>query len=326
LLRGDTVARSQAYRTFIEMGVYTQNEVRLLENMNTEEGLDEHWVPLNWQKIDDSELDESTEPGEPEPEDDENNSVRMIDGVETRQTKAAKARFRLSNSFKPLFEDVIGKIVRKEARDIRQGVKRFLTTRGDKEFDVFLDEFYEAMPEYIRKQITPTYRTYADEIKTEVAREISSDGELTPEDEAFIGSFVTVFTQRYIDKSKKDLQKARAKAVDKGEEPSVEVDAMLDHWEDTRVKPVADNEVVRGGNAFAKAFMIAGGITLLRWVSVGESCPFCDSLDGVIVGVEQDFALPDDVLQAGGKDMGVRSKIGHPPIHRGCDCQIVAGG
>jgi len=44
------------------------------------------------------------------------------------------------------------------------------------------------------------------------------------------------------------------------------------------------------------------------------------------VGVEQDFALPDDVLQAGGKDMGVRSKIGHPPIHRGCDCQIVAGG
>jgi len=83
---------------------------------------------------------------------------------------------------------------------------------------------------------------------------------------------------------------------------------------------------VRGGNAFAKVFMIAGGVTLLRWVSVGESCPFCDSLDGAVVGVEQDFALPDDVLQAGGENMGVRSKIGHPPIHRGCDCQIVAGG
>ncbi len=72
--------------------------------------------------------------------------------------------------------------------------------------------------------------------------------------------------------------------------------------------------------------MVAAGVTLLRWVTIGENCPFCDSLSGKVVGVEQDFALPNDVIEAGGKGLGVRSKIGHPPIHRGCDCQIVAGG
>ena len=322
LLRGDVVARSQAYRTFIEMGVMTQNEVRTLENFNTEAGLDDHWVPLNWQKIEDSDLDDSTEPGFPqEPED----NSRMIDGTETRETRAAKARFKLTNSFKPLFEDGIGKIVRKEARDIRAAANKLLV-RGNKEFDLFLDEFYDGLPEYIRKQVSPIFRTFADSVKTEVARELGSDGDLTPEDEEFITSVVDVFVKRYIGKSRADLRKAKDRAVSEGEEIAVEIVAQLEHWEEGRAATVAGNEAARGGNAFAKTFMIAAGVTYLRWVSVGKSCPFCDSLDGVVVGVEQKFALPNDVLQAEGDKMGVNSVIGHPPIHRGCDCQIVSGG
>lgn len=392
LLRGDMGARSQAYRTFIEMGVMTQNEVRALENQNTEEGLDKHYVPLNWQEIippeeedemggDDNiqqtalngaqikslleiitgvavgDITEGTAKGiieagfpgiseslisqmlsnvEPvekpdEPtgafgEDDEENSVRMIDGVETRQTRAAKARFRLSNSFKPLFTNAVERVVRKEARDIRKGIKKYLGTRGDEEFDVFLDEFYEGLPKFLRQQVTPTYRTFAESVKVEVGKEINTEGELTAADEEFIGSFVTVFIGRYIDKSKKDLQKARDKAVAEGADVGEAIEARVDHWEETRAATVAGNETVRSGNAFAKVFMIAGGVTLLRWVAAGDSCPFCDSLDGTVVGVDQDFALADDVIQAEGNNMPVNSKIGHPPIHRGCDCQIVAEG
>jgi len=320
LLRGDFDTRSKGYRTFIEMGAMTPNEVRALENFNTVEGLDEFYVPLNWQRVGDEQFDESTEPGII----DETNT-RMIDGVETRQTRAAKSRFKLTNRFRPLFEDVIGKIIRKEARDIRTGVNKYLTTRGLGDFNLFLEEFYKELPEYIRKQMTPTYRTFAESVKGEVAQELGGDGDFSTDDEAFVEAFVTVFIGRYIGKSQHDLTIAITKAVDNGIEEAVEIEKELTHWEDKRAGFTAHNEVVRSGNAFAKTFMIAAGVTLLRWVSVGESCPYCDSLDGNVVGVEQQFALPNDVIEANGGALGVNSKIGHPPIHRGCDCQIVAG-
>ncbi len=392
LLRGDFETRAKGYRTFVEMGALTQNEVRNLENFNTDEKLNEFYVPLNWQKIEDTSLEESTEPGVSaivddavkatslngaqikslleiiqgvavgdismptakalieagfpgisnelvlkmldnvkalEKPDDKivgTNNVRLIDGPETRQTRSALARFKLSNRFRSLFEDVINKIVRKEARDIKVGVNKHLDTRGDADFNLFLDQFYDGLPEFIRKQIAPTYRTFASSVKDEVAREIDIDGELTEQDESFIESFVTVFIGRYIAKSQSDLRKAMEAAVDSGSDLGEAVDGKIRHWEETRADWTAHNETVRSGNAFTKVFMIAAGVTLLRWVTVGKNCPFCDSLDGNVVGVEQDFALPNDVIEAEGKGLGVRSNIGHPPIHRGCDCQIVAGG
>ena len=320
LLRGDFETRAKGYRTFIEMGSMSQNEVRALENFNEVDGGDDYWVPLNWQKIGDDGLDESTEPGFGE------NSIRMIEDLETRQNRAANSRFKLSNRFRPLFEEVIGRIVRKEARDIRAGIAKFLATRGISDFDLFLDQFYQGMPEFIRKQVTPTYSTFAESVKTEVSREIDIEDGLTAEDEAFIASFVTLFARRYIQKSQKDMQAALNKAVDNGIDPVIEAERQIEHWEEARAGFTAHNEAVRSSNAFAKVFMIAAGVTLLRWVAIGESCPFCDSLNGKVVGVEQDFALPNDVIEAGGKGLNVQSKVGHPPIHRGCDCQIVAGG
>ena len=316
LLRGDMAARSQAYRTFIEIGAMNQNEIRGFENLNAVDGLDDYYVPLNWQKIDDMSLDMSTEPG--------GVKGRLIDGVETRSTRAAKTRFRLSNAFKPLLADGVGKIIRKESRDIKIGIKKYLATRGYVEFNLFLDKFYQEMPKYIRQQVTPIYRTFAEEVKQSIGEEIDISGDLTAEDENFIEAYVTTFVGRYIGRSKNKLATAHERAVDAGLTDADVMEAELDTWEDTRAAVVANEESTRGSNAFAKTFFVAAGVTFLRWVSAGESCPFCDSLDGTIVGIEQDFALPDDVLQAGGKELGISSKIGHPPIHRGCDCQIVA--
>lgn len=47
LLRGDTLARYQAYQTGINTGFMTRNEARRLENMNPLPGLDEPLQPLN---------------------------------------------------------------------------------------------------------------------------------------------------------------------------------------------------------------------------------------------------------------------------------------
>ena len=53
----------------------------------------------------------------------------------------------------------------------------------------------------------------------------------------------------------------------------------------------------------------------------------CSSMDGTQVNMDQDFTyageeLPDD----SDRSMSIFKGIGHPPLHRGCECQIMAGG
>ncbi len=47
MLRPDSTARAAFYRALVELGIYTRNEVRELENRNPLEGLDEPLTPLN---------------------------------------------------------------------------------------------------------------------------------------------------------------------------------------------------------------------------------------------------------------------------------------
>ena len=47
LLRGDTTSRYNAYRSAVLAGWMSRNEVRVLENLNPVDGLDEFLTPLN---------------------------------------------------------------------------------------------------------------------------------------------------------------------------------------------------------------------------------------------------------------------------------------
>ena len=95
-------------------------------------------------------------------------------------------------------------------------------------------------------------------------------------------------------------------------------------WEQRRPGKVALNESIVLSNAVAKLVFVDAGITRLRWAAIGgESCPFCQEMDGKIVGVEQPFVAHDTVLQAEGKsDMKIYKPALHPPLHEGCVCQV----
>jgi len=56
-----------------------------------------------------------------------------------------------------------------------------------------------------------------------------------------------------------------------------------------------------------------------------KTCPWCQQLNGRVVGIDGEFALEGDVLQEGDQQMELKHKTRHPPLHPGCDCQIVAG-
>ena len=327
LLRGDATARWTAYRTAREIGALSANEIRAMENMNPIEGGDMYFVPMNWVPADLAEEAALSSPApagdvpeEPE-EEPEEKSIR-----EVRSLRSAQARHRIAGSFVRLFADATSRVLSKEIRELKKGMEKYLGTRTLEEFDLFLDEMYRDFPEYIRKQMTPVYRSLAEAVKGELADEIGIDGGLVSENEEFIRSFVTIFLERHIGTSRKELRTAIERSVEVGVDAVDELSKKLDYWETARPSRTANNETVRGSNAFAKSVYILAGVTHLRWVALGSKvCPYCQQLNGSVVGVEQTYVMPGDVLDAAPAEMNVQSNIGHPPLHTGCVCQIVAG-
>jgi hypothetical protein len=84
---------------------------------------------------------------------------------------------------------------------------------------------------------------------------------------------------------------------------------------------------VRASNAIAVERMRAEGAVTKRWTSSGGSCPYCSSLDGTAVEIERPFFTESDSYHPEGAEtpLTFTTTIGHPPIHQGCDCSVVAG-
>ena len=61
-------------------------------------------------------------------------------------------------------------------------------------------------------------------------------------------------------------------------------------------------------------------------VSNGRSCPYCEDLDGKIIGIEQYFLTKNQEFKPDGADVPLKtnSNLSHSPYHDGCDCDIVA--
>jgi YD repeat-containing protein len=77
---------------------------------------------------------------------------------------------------------------------------------------------------------------------------------------------------------------------------------------------------------------MAAGVTRVRWVAMGKSCPYCRKLNGKVVGINSPFLQKGIAFEADGVDEQRGKKpplvpshdVKHPPAHQGCDCHLVA--
>jgi hypothetical protein len=93
----------------------------------------------------------------------------------------------------------------------------------------------------------------------------------------------------------------------------------MDEWEEKRPGKITMRETIRAENAFAKAVFAAAGITKIRSVHLGKSCPYCRALDGTVIDIKGNFLTkgefqPDDADEP----LIVTGNRGHPPYHNGC--------
>ena len=324
LLRAGVHSRYAAYNTAIMAGFMSRNEVRERENLNTATGLDTYLVPLNM-----------VESGNPSPTLPASREGAVGGKDETRQEARATAkeigreRQRLARSQMPLIEDVAGRIVRREVADIRRAIKKYLTNGQDVQgFLLWLGEFYDEHAGFIGRQMRPALESLALLILRQVATELEDDA--LAEDEAgileFVAEYVDALGTRWAASSRGELEQILRDAPTQadGEE---EVGRRLGDWEATEAEKTGRREATRGVNALAKAAYVLGGIATLVWVADGESCPYCQGLDGKAISINRFFVNGGTNFEPDGAEgpLLVRRSVGHPPLHDGCNCSIVRG-
>lgn len=320
LLRADTVSKWDSYTKSLSNGVLSINEVREKENLNPIEGGDQHFIQVNMAPID--MLGEIQDPEPPPP--DTARAVRSLPDIEERARATAAKRHRLIADYLPLFKDVLGRIVRREAADVKRLAKKYLGKDDLAGFIIWLDEFYSGdHREFVDKNMLPAYKAYAASVARAVAAEADSDDDIDAD--AFVDSYNELYAGRYTGRQRKALGDliAREQA---GDDLLGAIDSQMDEWDETRPDLEARRETHRANNAIALFAMGALGISTKRWVTIGDSCPYCTQLNGRTISTTQYFLQTGESLAGGERGpLTVSNNIGHPPAHDGCDCMVIVG-
>lgn len=93
-----------------------------------------------------------------------------------------------------------------------------------------------------------------------------------------------------------------------------------------RAARIAKTETTRAqGFADIEAWKQSGVVTGKEWtVQSGNPCKYCDSMDGVIVSLDQNYFSLGDVLTVDGQSLNIDyDNIASPPVHVNCQCILL---
>lgn len=324
LLRGDHKTRNEAYKLALDGGWRTRNEVRRLENENPSDdpAADELFVPLNYIPISQAAGDHG-QPAPPTARAARFKEARTLAAREHRALRSATARRRIRNSYVRLLRRDLGRLVREEVAAVREALE-ILRTRGHGAFLAWLAEFYREHAGYAAELFGPIVLTYMEAVAAEAADEVHHelDGAGLS---AFAREYAEAFGSRQARSGQRQLE-ALLRDLEDRDEASAAVEERIDEWAGTRAEKAADREATKAGAAVSKWVYLAAGILVLRWVA-GDACPLCLGMHGATVEIHKPFLDKGDRVEGDEETptLEVKSVIGHPPLHDGCDCTVAPG-
>jgi HK97 family phage portal protein len=359
ILRGNIATRYAAYHTARMDGVLNADEWRALENMNPiggKVGKSYLW-PLNMMPADSQMMvqpqsvmqSKEEVPGKPEEvpgkpegeeseEEEEKSLVRRLEArkIDARSVRSIVWRRRMANMYRPRFADATKRILKVERENVMRIARTELSgqlragKRDVASFGYGLDDWYMSVEtqEFVKKEFAGVYTTYAADIHNIVVNEVGNPN--IPMDEYFqeeVDRFAENTSQRYLRSSRGQLKSVARKAVAQRatDDPIVAIETRLDEWDEKRPDRVADREVVDGESGVATFVYFQGGFRS-QWVAIGKSCPYCNSLDGKIIGRGGSYLAAGESLQPAGAayPLTMTHNITHPAAHASCDCTCVA--
>lgn len=313
LLRGDLQARYTAYATARNWGWLSVNDIREIENLNDVPDGDIYLQPLNM-------VPAGTEPQPASG----NQGQRMLPLAESRAIGNAASRRRLRSQFLPLFEDMAGRLARRERAEVGKAAELHLNRRDLVSFRNWLREYYEQWSGVATRTALPTLLAYAEAVLTDAAAEIDSDDPMLRELSEWLNTYAEKFGGHWAQKSAGQIEAILRDAEAEDTDQLAAVQQRLDEWSEKRPRKVADLEVTMLSAAAAAARWKRGGVTKIKWLASGRNCAFCSKLNGRVVGIDATFVNEGDELEGAPDQPKLRVKrpTKHPPIHGGCDCGL----
>jgi len=300
LLRGDIKTRYEAYQIARQNGALNADEWRAKENMNPigDESGKVFMVPMNMMSMDQL-VKES-----------KGSASDKTRTSQVRSNRSTGSRRTLTNRFKSRYRNLATTILREEIPK----VKAIISSSGDDRtaLNEALDSFYETFAEEVSKLASGLIQVNADEIRLLAESEIGSQIDAS-QLETFITRYIETFGKRYAIKHKEELKKRETKE---------QMEEQADHWNDVRPDEISA-EPIRVENAVSRTVWMMIGIVKIRSVAHGKNCPYCNELNGRIIGIDEAFLTPGEFKPEGAESsLRVTHRMTHPPYHGGCDCSI----
>lgn len=327
LLRGDALTRAQALQLQRQNGIINADEWRAIENMNPQpDGQGKPYlVPLNMISA------ASAVTPTPAPAPAAARAIahlveaRALPSPEMRQVRSVTARKRVQGVYRRLFVEAAGRVVRKEVAAARRAVKKLVGARSLRDdVEQWAAEFYgPSFRDSVVQAMLPVLLAFAEAIHAEAADEVASDPGMSEELERFVRSYADSQAERHAGSSAGQIVQIVTDTP--AEEAPAALEARFGEWEEKRPGKIADRQIVQAAAAVAKQTYAAAGIRKLRWSGSGGDCGLCRAFDGRVVAIDEDFLAKGETAEVEGQEpLRAHSSIGHPPLHGGCDCQLVA--
>ena len=200
-----------------------------------------------------------------------------------------------------------------------------LFQKGIVEFNNWLENYYRDFGKEIDTLAAPLITDYAAAVLPVAQDEINSDFDISPQYQDFQREYKDYFIARYVKSSDGQLRAIARDAQEAGENEAEAIEQRLTEWEEKRPDKITMRETVRAENAFARSVFALSGISKIRSIAYGTNCPYCQALDGMVIGIDSFFLTKGNFQPEGAKEpLTVTSNCSHPPFHSGCDCGITA--
>ncbi|MFE4691742.1 phage portal protein [Streptomyces sp. NPDC056749] len=314
LLRGDTLARYQAYAIGRQWGWLSANDVRERENLNPVEGGDAYLVPLNMVPAARS---------APALESATGRRARLLHG----RNHALRAT--LAEQYGPKIQESVTEVLDLETERVTDLLAEHLETGRSRSLAGFLTGlgalYADDGPvmERLSELWVPLFTLFAADVATDAAEEVGHEDDVDLS--VWARAYALAHAAYQVASSFGQLRNA-AEQADTPESIVSDVLARLAKWQEEKAEKVTRWESAQLPNAAAREAWRDAGVKRVQWVARGSAhCPYCTTLDGTVRDIEKPFVGKGDEIDGDqdGEKLVAKRDTFHPPVHAGCLCEVV---
>lgn len=314
LLRGD--AKTQAEILEIERRnaiINADDWLELTDRNPLPNGLGQvYFMPLNMAPVD--QMIERDPESLPAPQ-------RMSPSRRSRQReeRSLALRRRLREAHRAAFVDGGRRFTRPEVQALRRAIKRAMD-HGDPvaSLNDWINEYYPNHQRTVYRVMRPLVEALAAVVADAAFDEVAADPHDVSE---FAHAYTENLARREVATSISELRSMMDETA--ADELDDVLLARADEWEETRPDSFASREIVRVASGAARWAWQTAGVAGFIWRANAEACPLCKELDGRRIPSKAYFLNDGDSVGSGTDTLIVEGPIGGPPLHDGCQCDLV---